>query len=52
MRISVLAMGRLKAGPEKTLAEDYLTRLKGSGPKAGVSRITVTDFAESRMRDS
>lgn len=48
MRISVFAMGRLKAGPEKTLAEDYLTRLKGAGPKAGVSRIAVADFAESR----
>jgi len=48
MRISVLAMGRLKAGPERTLAEDYLTRLKGAGPKAGVSRIAVADFAESR----
>jgi 23S rRNA (pseudouridine1915-N3)-methyltransferase len=48
MRISVLAVGRLRAGPEKTLAEDYLARLKGSGPKAGVSRIAVTDFAESR----
>ncbi|MGQ0486410.1 MAG: 23S rRNA (pseudouridine(1915)-N(3))-methyltransferase RlmH [Hyphomicrobiales bacterium] len=48
MRISVLAVGRLKTGPEKTLAEDYLTRLKGSGPKAGVSRIAVGDFAESR----
>ena len=48
MRISVLAVGRLKVGPEKTLAEDYLTRLKGAGPKAGVSRIAVADFAESR----
>jgi 23S rRNA (pseudouridine1915-N3)-methyltransferase len=50
MRISILAVGRLKAGPEKTLAEDYLTRLKGSGPKAGVSRIAISDFAESRAQ--
>jgi len=50
MRISVLAMGRLKAGPEKTLVEDYLTRLKGAGPQAGVSRIAVADFAESRSQ--
>ena len=48
MRISVFAMGRLKAGPEKSLAEDYLTRLKAAGPQAGVSRIAVADFAESR----
>ncbi len=48
MRISVLAVGRLKAGPERILTEDYLTRLKGLGPKAGVSRIAAADFAESR----
>jgi 23S rRNA (pseudouridine1915-N3)-methyltransferase len=50
MRISVLAVGRLKAGPERILTEDYLTRLKGSGPKAGVSRIAVGDCAESRAQ--
>lgn len=50
MRISVLAVGRLKAGPERTLAQDYLTRLQGSGPKAGVSRVAVTEFAESRAQ--
>ncbi len=50
MRISVLAVGRLKAGPEKTLTEDYLTRLKGLGRKAGVSRIAVSEFAESRAQ--
>lgn len=50
MRISVLAVGRLKAGPEKTLAEDYLTRLKGAGPKAGVSRVAAADFAASRAQ--
>jgi len=50
MRISVLAVGRLKAGPERILTEDYLTRLKGSGPKAGASRIALSDFAESRAQ--
>jgi 23S rRNA (pseudouridine1915-N3)-methyltransferase len=50
MRISVLAVGRLKAGPERILTDDYLTRLKGSGRKAGVSRIAISDFAESRAQ--
>jgi 23S rRNA (pseudouridine1915-N3)-methyltransferase len=50
MRISVLAVGRLKAGPERILAEDYLARLQSLGPTAGVSRIAVADFAESRAK--
>ena len=48
MRLSVIAVGRLKAGPEKTLAEDYLARAEGLGRKAGISRIAVTEFAESQ----
>ena len=50
MRLQVLAIGRLKAGPEKTLAEDYQARLEGLGRKAGVTRLTVTDFAESQAQ--
>jgi 23S rRNA (pseudouridine1915-N3)-methyltransferase len=41
-------VGRLKAGPEKSLAEDYFTRAEGLGRKAGISRIAVTEFAESQ----
>lgn len=48
MRLSVIAVGRLKAGPEKSLAADYLTRAEGLGRKAGISRIAVTEFAESQ----
>lgn len=48
MRLSVIAVGRLKAGPEKALAGDYLARAEGLGRKAGISRIAVTDFAESQ----
>lgn len=50
MRLQVLAIGKLKAGPEKTLAEEYQTRLEGLGRKAGITRLTVTDFAESQAR--
>ncbi len=50
MRLQVLAIGRLKAGPEKTLAEDYRARLAGLGRKAGITRLTVTDFAESQAQ--
>jgi len=48
MRLQVLAIGRLKAGPEKTLAEEYQTRLESLGRKAGITRLTVTDFTESQ----
>ncbi len=41
-------MGRLKAGPEKLLAGEYLTRARGLGRKAGVSKFTVADTAESQ----
>lgn len=48
MRVSVLAVGRLKAGPEKLLAEDYRTRIEGLGRKAGITTFSVRDTAESR----
>ena len=48
MRLSVLAVGRLKAGPEKLLAEEYQSRIEGLGPRAGITRLSVTDTAESR----
>lgn len=47
MRLQVLAIGRLKAGPEKILSLDYQTRLEALGRKAGITRMTITDFAES-----
>jgi 23S rRNA (pseudouridine1915-N3)-methyltransferase len=48
LRCSIIAVGRLKAGPEKLIAEDYLMRAEGLGRKAGISRISVTEFAESQ----
>ena len=48
MRLQVLGIGKLKAGPEKTLSLDYQTRLEALGRKAGIAKMTVTDFAESQ----
>ena len=48
MRLQVLGIGKLKAGPEKTLSLDYQTRLEGLGRKAGITKLTVNDFAESQ----
>ena len=50
MRLQVLAIGRLKAGPEKTLAGDYQTRIEGLGRKAGISKLSITEFAESQSQ--
>ena len=50
MRLQVVGIGRLKAGPEKTLAEEYQTRLEGLGRKAGITKLTVADFSESQAQ--
>ncbi len=41
MRISICAVGRLRAGPEKTLLDDYLTRFDrtGRGLNLGPARV-------------
>jgi 23S rRNA (pseudouridine1915-N3)-methyltransferase len=48
LRLSVTAVGRLKAGPEKLLAEDYYARAEALGRKIGISRFGVTEFPESQ----
>ncbi len=48
MKLQVIAAGRLKPGPEKSLAGDYLTRAQGLGRKCGISTIAVTEFSESQ----
>lgn len=52
LRLSVIAVGRLKPGPERTIAGDYLTRAEGLGRKCGISKIGVTEFAESQASSS
>ena len=49
MKLSVIAVGKLKAGPEKSLAEEYRTRAEGLGRKAGITKLTVTEFGESQL---
>ena len=48
MKLSVLAVGRLKAGPEKLLADEYQSRIEGLRRRAGISKFTVADTAESQ----
>jgi 23S rRNA (pseudouridine1915-N3)-methyltransferase len=52
MRLIVLAVGRLKQGPERELAERYRARFDDSGRKLGFRRLTVHEIPESRARDA
>jgi 23S rRNA (pseudouridine1915-N3)-methyltransferase len=48
LEISVLAVGRMKAGPERELCERYLERARKSGPKLGLRGFSVEEVAEAR----
>ena len=48
MKLSVIAAGRLKPGPEKLLADDYLKRAQTLGRRLGLAHISVAEFAESQ----
>lgn len=50
MKLIVHAVGRLKAGPERELAERYFDRLEKSGPAVGLEFSGVTEIAESRAQ--
>jgi 23S rRNA (pseudouridine1915-N3)-methyltransferase len=51
MRLSVIAIGRLKQGPERELAERYRERFDETGRKLGFRGLEVHEIAESRARD-
>ena len=48
MRIVVVAVGRLKAGPERELIERYVDRATKAGRAIGVGPVEVREFGESR----
>ncbi|MBP1847129.1 23S rRNA (pseudouridine1915-N3)-methyltransferase [Rhizobium petrolearium] len=48
MRISLFAVGRLKAGPEKDLASRYLDRFAKAGPAVGLELSKLIEVQESR----
>ncbi len=47
MQMTIAAIGRMKAGPERELAERYVGRVDKAGRRLGLS-ISVREFAESR----
>lgn len=52
MRIAVIAIGRLKQGPERELARRYHERFEELGRKLGFRGLTVHEISESRARDA
>ena len=52
MRLSIAAVGRLKQGPERDLAERYAKRAADVGRSRGFGPIDVVEIRESRNRDA
>ncbi len=52
MRISVHAVGRMKSGPERELADRYFDRLAKAGPAVGIEFGGVIEIPESRARNA
>ncbi|NVO56785.1 23S rRNA (pseudouridine(1915)-N(3))-methyltransferase RlmH [Rhodobacteraceae bacterium B1Z28] len=48
MRISIVAVGRLRAGPEKSLLDDYLTRFDRTGRSLGLGPARVIEVEDKK----
>ncbi|WP_170474293.1 23S rRNA (pseudouridine(1915)-N(3))-methyltransferase RlmH [Ruegeria arenilitoris] len=48
MRISIIAVGRLRAGPEKALLDDYLTRFERTGRALGLGPVRVVEVEDKK----
>ncbi|MHA6264761.1 23S rRNA (pseudouridine(1915)-N(3))-methyltransferase RlmH [Arenibacterium sp. CAU 1754] len=48
MRIHVCAVGRLRAGPEKTLIDDYLTRFDKTGRALGLGPARIVEVDDRK----
>jgi 23S rRNA (pseudouridine1915-N3)-methyltransferase len=50
VKLAVVAVGRLKAGPERELSERYRERIDALGRAHGFAPVQVAEIAESRAR--
>ena len=48
MRVMIAAVGRLKSGPERDLAERYLKRAAQAGRSLGLTKFDIVEIRESR----
>jgi len=51
MRLIVAAIGRLKSGPERELAERYRKRTADAGRQIGIRDVEIIEIRESRARE-
>ncbi len=51
MRLIVAAIGRLKAGPERELAERFRDRVAKAGRAVGLRDIEIVEIRESKAQD-
>src|ERR1700750_1602991 len=52
MRLIIIAVGRLKQGPERELAERYRQRFDEIGRKLGFRGLDIHEISESRAREA
>jgi 23S rRNA (pseudouridine1915-N3)-methyltransferase len=52
MRLCLAAIGRLKTGPEKQMADDYAARIEQLGKKAGINALKIGEWAESQQANA
>ncbi len=52
MRIAIIAIGKLKQGPERELALRYHDRFEETGRKLGFRSLSIHEISESRARDA
>src|SRR5579863_2225606 len=52
MRLVIIAVGRLKQGPERELAERYRERFDDIGRRLGFRGLEVCELPESRAREA
>ncbi|WP_372988710.1 23S rRNA (pseudouridine(1915)-N(3))-methyltransferase RlmH [Sulfitobacter sp.] len=48
MRVHICAVGRLRAGPEKDLIDDYLTRFDRTGRALGLGPIQIVEVEDKK----
>ena len=48
MRLRILAIGRLRKGPEKDLIEDYIARFNRSGRPLGLGPVELTELEDKK----
>jgi 23S rRNA (pseudouridine1915-N3)-methyltransferase len=50
MRLQIVAVGRLKAGPERELLERYVERANAAGRSVGLAPLEIVEVPESQAR--